>query len=74
MRRVDYKSIWGGVLIGVATALVAFTAYGLAIIPLGAHGGPYVVMGAVMYVGFAVVLAVVGGRLIRSSRRARRSQ
>lgn len=72
MRRAYFKGIWGGVLVVIAAALAAFAVYGLATIPLAAHGGPYVVMGAVMYLGIAILLAVIGGRLIRSSVQARR--
>ena len=74
MTRVDFKSIWGGLLLGASTALAAFTAYGLATLPLGEHGGPYLVIGAVMYIGIAALLAVVGVRLIRASLRERRSR
>ena len=74
MQRIDFKSVWGGLLLSAATVLAVFTAYGLATLPLGEHGGPYVVIGAVMYIGIATLLAVVGVRLIRKSLRERRSR
>jgi hypothetical protein len=70
MRRVDFKAIWGAVLIVAAAGIASFAMYGLVTLPLGAHGGPYMLMGGLLFIGIAVLLAVVGGRLIRSSRRA----
>lgn len=74
MRRTDINGIWGGVLMVVAAGLIAFTVHGLSIAILDEHGGPYLVMGAVMYVGIAGLLGVIGVRLIRSSIRARQLQ
>jgi len=69
MSSVDFKAIGGVALIVLALGLASFAVYGLVIAPLSAHGGPYMLMGGVLFIGIAILLAVVGGRLIRSSRR-----
>lgn len=61
----------GGVVLVIAGALsLAFTVFGVVRSPPPGsfEGGPYVVMGAVVFAGVGVVLIVLGWRLLRRLR------
>lgn len=69
MQRVEIKALGGCLLIVPAAAIVSFAAYALTVTDHYAPGGSYMIIGGLMFIGITVLLAVVGGRMVRPSLR-----